>query len=369
MNTISKIPFYLKTSQIILGLIGLFFILYIGQEIIIPLIFSFIIAILLNPVVNYLISKKINQTAAILITILLAISCLAALLYFISYQMAMFTEMVPQLKEKINTLANNSINWISQTFNVSDMKIKEWIAQMKKEAATAGKALIGPTIISLGGMIAVILLLPVYIFLILFYKKLFLEFISHLFKGENGRTVTEILVESKLLIQNYLVGLIIETGIVATLNTVGLLIIGIEYALLLGVVSALLNIIPYVGGIIAMALIIIVALATESPIYALWVLIIFSFIQFLDNNIIVPKIVGSKVRINEFIAVVAVLIGGALWGIPGMFLSLPITAILKVIFDRVEPLKPLGLLFGKGETLNKNKILKLSGRKLKKSNS
>jgi len=369
MNTTFKIPAYLKISQIIIGLTAFFFILYIGQSIIIPIIFSFIIAILLNPIVNYLCRRKVNRIAAILITILVAIFCLTALLYFISSQVIMFSEMLPQLNEKINSLMNQGIHWISQTFDLSTDKINGWLAQMKKEALTAGKSLIGPTIISMGGMIAVLLLLPVYIFLILLYKQLFLEFISQLFPTEKHKTVAEILIESKLLIQSYLMGLLAETGIVAALNTLGLIILGVDYAVLLGVISALLNIIPYVGGIVAMALTIIVVLATKPPIYALWVFLLYSLVQFVDNNIIVPKIVASKVRINEFVAIVAVLIGGALWGIPGMFLSLPLIAILKVIFDRIEPLKPFGFLFGDSISSNGKKILKFPKRKEKRSNS
>ncbi|MEO8230849.1 MAG: AI-2E family transporter, partial [Ignavibacteriota bacterium] len=93
------------------------------------------------------------------------------------------------------------------------------------------------------------------------------------------------------------------------LNVAGLFILGIEYALLLGVISALLNIIPYIGGIVAMVLIVIIVLATKSPIYVLWVLILFGFVQFLDNNFIMPKVVGSKVKLNEFVAIVAVIVG------------------------------------------------------------
>jgi predicted PurR-regulated permease PerM len=118
-----------------------------------------------------------------------------------------------------------------------------------------------------------------------------------------------------------------------------------------------------------MALTIIIVLATKSPIYALWVFLLYSLVQFLDNNIIVPKIVASKVRINEFIAIIAVLIGGALWGIPGMFLSLPLIAILKVIFDRIEPLKPLGFLFGDASSADGKKVLKLTKKKVKRTRS
>jgi len=369
MNTTFKVPLYSKLSQILLGIVILFFILYIGKEIIIPLIFSFFIAILLDPVVSYLCRRKVNRFVAIFISILLAILSLSAIIYFITSQIIMFGEMLPQLEEKIGTLISQSIQWASQFFNLSTENINVWIAQMKNEALTAGKSLIGPTIISVGGLIAVFLLLPFYIFLILWYKKLFLEFISKLFPADKHNSVAEILVESKLLIHNYLIGLLAETGMVAVLNTLGLIILGVDYAVLLGVIGALLNIIPYVGGIVAMALTMIIVLATKSPIYALWVLLFFSIVQFIDNNIIVPKIVASKIKINEFISIVAVLVGSALWGIPGMFLSLPLVAILKVIFDRIEPLKPFGFLIGNTMSSNGIGLLKFSKKKVKASNS
>jgi predicted PurR-regulated permease PerM len=124
-------------------------------------------------------------------------------------------------------------------------------------------------------------------------------------------------------------------------------VLGIEYALLLGIVGALLNVIPYIGGLVAVALPMIVALATKStPIYALYVLIIYYIIQLIDNNFIVPKIVASKVKINALFSIIVVLAGNALWGIPGMFLSIPLLAIVKLLFDHIEPLKPWGLLLG-----------------------
>ena len=369
MNTEIKLPLYAKVSLILVGIVILFFILYIGKEIIIPLVFSFLIAILLDPVVNYLCKININRAVAILISILLLIIILSDLGYFIISQMIMFGEMLPELEEKINTLFTDTIQWASQAFNVSPTKINAWIDQIKSTTLDSAKSLIGPTILSVGGLIAVFLLVPVYLFLILWYKQLFLEFISKLFPTEELKTVFEVLRETKLLIQNYLLGLITTTGIVAVLNVLGLMLLGIKYAVLIGVIGALLNIIPYIGGIIATVITIVVVLATESPIYVLWVLILYGTVQFLDNNILMPKIVASKIKINEFISIVAVLVGGALWGIPGMFLSLPLLAIVKVIFDRVEALEPFGFVFGTPKPNEEKKNSKNSKRKVKESNS
>jgi predicted PurR-regulated permease PerM len=125
------------------------------------------------------------------------------------------------------------------------------------------------------------------------------------------------------------------------------LILGIDYALLIGILGGLLNIIPYVGGLVAVALPIMVALVTKSShLYVLYVMAAYYFIQLVDNNYIVPKIVASKVKINALFAIIVIIGGNALWGLPGMFLSLPLLAIVKVICDHIEALKPWGFLLG-----------------------
>jgi predicted PurR-regulated permease PerM len=137
--------------------------------------------------------------------------------------------------------------------------------------------------------------------------------------------------------------------------------LGIEYAILLGIIGALLNLIPYIGGLVAVALPMIVALATKtSAWYAIYVLVIYYIIQLIDNNYIVPYIVASKVKINALFSIIVVFVGNALWGIPGMFLSIPLLAIIKLIFDHVESLKPWGFVLGDTmpQILNIEPILK-----------
>jgi predicted PurR-regulated permease PerM len=174
-----------------------------------------------------------------------------------------------------------------------------------------------------------------------------MEFVRRL-SGLNYEThVKEIVSQIKTVIQRYLVGLIIEAGMMAVMNTAALLILGIEYALVLGILAAVLNVIPYIGGIIAVALPMIVALVTKpSPWYVFYIMIAYYVIQLIDNNYIVPYIVAAKVKINALFSVIIVLVGNALWGVPGMFLSMPLLAIVKLICDHIDPLKPWGFLLG-----------------------
>lgn len=342
----NKWPAYAKLSMILVGILAFFYILIIGQEIIVPIVFAFIIAIVLNPLVNFLCNRKINRVVAIIIALMLTIGLVSLLVYFLISQMSMFSESFPVFKEKFMLMIDEFLKWVSHTFNISERKINAWITKTRTEGMELSANFIGQTIGTIGGVLVIVFLLPVYIFMILFYKSLLLEFISRLFKGNQHKVAEEVLFESKGLIQSYLVGLLVEALIVAVLNSVSLLIIGIQYAILLGIIGALLNFIPYIGGIVAIALPMLVAIATETPIDAVWVFIAYLFVQFVDNNFIVPAIVASKVKVNAFISIIVVLIGGAMWGISGMFLSIPLVAIIKVIFDRIEPLKPFGYLLG-----------------------
>ncbi len=352
------IPFYLKLSQITIGIVAFFFVMYIGRTIILPLVFAILIAILLNPFVGFLQSKGFNHVLSIFITVLLAFILLSGLLFFIFSEASMFTDALPQLKIKFNVMIETIINWISQTFNVSIEKINEWINKQKGEGLSNSPSIIGKTLITISGVFISIFLIPVYVFMFLFYKNLLLQFIACLFPKEKHGIVKEVLIETKNLIQSYLLGLSVEAGLVAILNSTGLLIIGIDYAILIGVIGALLNVIPYIGGIIAISIPMIIAVATKSPAAALWVFLVYIVVQFIDNHYIVPYIVASKVKINALISIIVVLTGGALWGYAGMFLSIPLTAIIKVIFDRIEPLKPWGILLGdEMATANKSILL------------
>ena len=341
-----KLPLYLKLSQVTLGLIGFFYILYIGQEIIVPLIFSLILAILLNPVVNFFTKIKINRIIAIGLAIVLLILVIGGILFFIGSQISMFTDSLPELKLKFNELLGKGISWFSHNFNVRPYKINAWIAEQKAAGMHNAGGMIGSTITSVSAVLVVLLIMPVYIFLFLFYKPLLLQFIAKLFESEQHKIVADVLHNTRGLIQNYLVGLMIEMAIVAAMNSAALMLIGIKYGILLGVIGAILNLIPYIGGIIAIALPMIMGLINDDPRSSIFVLIAYMLIQLIDNNFLVPKIVASKVKVNALVSIVVVLIGGALWGVAGMFLSIPLAAIIKVIFDRVIYLEPYGFLIG-----------------------
>jgi predicted PurR-regulated permease PerM len=206
-------------------------------------------------------------------------------------------------------------------------------------------------ITSSGSIIGDFVLTPLYMFLFLLYRDFLRSFIfKTVVKSNNKLKMKSILKDLYKIQHNYLVGLIIVMIIVGFLNSLGLLLLGLEFPIFFGFLCALLLLIPYIGIIIGSLLPALVALATkDSHWYAIGVIGIFSFIQFLEGNIITPKITGSKVSLNELVSIISIIIFSMLWGIPGMILALPITASLKVIFDHSEKLRPIGFLLGSAQ--------------------
>lgn len=338
-----KYPFFFRSTVTLFGIILFVFVLFELRSILIPLAFAIMIAILLNPLVNYLVNKNINRIVAISIALLLAILFVAGVCYFISSQIVKFTENMDMLEKKFSMLFHNLQLWLQNNYSLSLSKQKQYLSELSESL----KPLIGQTLGTVLGTLSVVFLLPVYIFLMLYYKTLILNFLYEVFSQRNSDGVSTVLSQTKNAIQSYMVGLLLEAIIVAVLNTAALLILGVPYAILLGIIGALLNVLPYIGGIIAIILPILIATVTKDGFSTqIYIIISYSVIQFIDNHIIVPRIVSSQVKINALVTLVIVLLGGSIWGISGMFLSVPFIAVLKIIFDRVDGLKPWGKLLG-----------------------
>jgi len=340
-----KLPWSVKVPIIFLGLFAFFVVLYIARGIVIPIVFATIIAIVLHPVVNLFVRIRIHRVLAIIITLLLTFLAIAALGTLLFSQASRFAESLPKLVDKFTEILNHTIIYVSGHFNLSHNEITEWITQAKNEFI--GSLEIGQTIVNAGGVVAFLFLIPVFVFMILFYQPLLIEFFHRVFGKSHRAKVSELINLIKSLIQHYLIGLLLQVAIISALYTIGLLILGIKYAIIIGIMGAFLNLIPYLGSIIAASMPILIAIVTKSsPWFALLVLALYVFIQFIDNNFITPKIVGSKVKLNALASIVAVIGFAALWGIQGMVIAIPLTAIAKLIFDHVKPLKPWGFLLG-----------------------
>lgn len=360
MPVIKKYPFYLRATVILFGLILCSYALANLRGILIPFSFALFLAILLNPLVDRFMAWKIHRVAAISLALLIAILVIVGIWYFLATQMMQFTDQLPRLRQKFAELLARLQQTLTQKFNVPMEKQNQYLG----EAQASIKPLVAQLLGTVAGTLTTATLLPVYTFLMLYYKTLLVNFIYEIFSEENAQEVATVLRQIKGAIQSYMMGLLVEALIVASLNTAALLLLGVPYAVLLGVLGALLNVLPFIGGIIAVLLPLLVATITKDGFSTqIGIVISYAVIQFADNHFLIPYVVSSKVKINALISIVAVLLGGAVWGISGMFLSIPFIGILKIIFDRVGELKPWGRLLGDeiptrhpGQLLRRRKI-------------
>ncbi len=340
---VKEYPFYLKSTVVLFGLILVCFALFNLQDILAPIAFALVFAILLNPLVGKLQRRGVHRVVAISLALVLAIIVVGGILVFISTQVISFGDNLPQLKIKFNQNLAQIQGWVASTLNITIIKQQKIL----NDAINGSQALLGKTLGGALGVLGLILLIPIYVFLLLYYKTLIINFFHEIFAEENTAKVSEVLTETKAAIQSYMVGLLLEALVVAVMNSIALLLLGVDYAILLGVIGALLNMLPYIGGIIAIALPVIIASVTKDGFTTqLGILGAYTIIQFVDNNFLVPFLVSSRVKINAFFSILVVLLGGALWGVSGMFLSIPFVAILKIIFDRLPEMKPWGKLLG-----------------------
>lgn len=342
-----KSPFYLKFGVTLIALALLAAGIVLGRDIIIPILFSILLSMLLLPVVRFLHIKGCHRIISILLPVVFTFVTFAAVLFLLSTQIMHFLEDAPALRERLVNLGDSLQNWVKEHMNIAVSKQNEYIEDTVAGIKEKSPQVVGRTLGSLTGSLAYAVLVPIYTFLILYYRATIKRFIIGVFKDGSEGDVRDVLVQSSNIAQKYVLGLLIETTIVFALNTAGFLIIGIQYAIFLALLAALLNLIPYVGMLTANVFCMVITLvSTDDPRNVLWVGIVLAVVQFVDNNFMMPWIVGNKVRINALVTIIGVLIGGALCGVPGMFLAIPTLAVLKVIFDAVPQMQPWGILLG-----------------------
>ncbi len=340
-------PFYIKLALVLVSLIALFYIAIWGKTILAPLLFALLFSVLLLPGANFI--EKIfhfPRSMASLLSVLLLVCSLVALFYLVGSQISNLSDDWPQFKQQVLTSVNNLQQWISTKFHVRIKQQNNYVNNATSKLLETGSSMIGNALVSLSSLVLFLVFIMIDTFFLLYYRRLIVRFLVAVFKEENSVIVYDIIAQIQTRIRQYILGLLLEMVIVAAATCLALWIIGVKYAILLGLLTGLFNIIPYIGIFTAMLLSTLVTLATAGAGQILLVVGTIFGIHLIDSNVLLPVVVGSKVRVNALITVLAVIIGEAVWGIPGTFLALPVIAIAKIICDRIDSLKPWGMLFG-----------------------
>lgn len=349
---INKLSLNLATSLLAICLIV--FILWTTQTIVIPIIFSVILAVMVFPIANLLEKIGLNRTFSTIISLLFAILVFLGLSYLIVMQVIDISKDAATITDKLEVFFNDSLKWVTKTFQISENELaNKALAELENALSTISKYAM-TFFSSFGNVLTAGILVPIFAFFFLYYRDFFKSFFIKIFKSTPHEKVEDTLSKMYVALQNYMVGQLTVMAIVAVLNTIGLYFIGLEYAWFFGVLASLLMILPYVGIAIGSIFPAIFALATmDSPYYALGIVGWFQAVQFLEGNFITPNIVGGKVSLNPMASMLAIILGGMLFGFAGFILALPITALLKVVFDSIPQTEAFGYLLGDPETENK----------------
>jgi predicted PurR-regulated permease PerM len=363
----NELPLTVRRSIEMMGLFFLGWLLVLGQETLAPLFMAFFISLVMLPVYRFLVSRRVPNALAITLCLVVLTVVTGMVVWFFSSQVSSLLDDLPTIRQNVTKHLNTLSTWITNRTNYSAQEQLKFINEQSNKLLSYTGQVLNGAIGSVTSVVIFLSLTPLYIFLLLLYKDMLLRFVLMWFRPQTHVRVREALAQIQSIVKDYIMGLIIQITYMTLLVGFGLMLFGIQHALLIGLMFAVLNLIPYVGAFIGNLLGALITLASSpelGPI--LTVLIVISVAQFLDNNILMPRIVGSKVSINSLATILGVIVGGLIAGIVGMFLALPVMAVLKVIFDRTDNLKQWGVLLGDELTVESRQA-KATARRRRKS--
>lgn len=334
-------PIALRYLIRLLLLFAIIVALLVARQLLVPLLLSILFAYLLFPSAHKMEQWNVPRIATNLILIIGTFALLTGIIYGITLLVITFSEDLPEIKEQIDTNITR-LRWaLGRTFGVTAEQLDSIIESIRGSGEYISEFFTGTanTILTIG-------LLPVYTFLLLFYRDKFRTFISMLIPAQQEEVAQNIIDQAAKIVPKYLKGLFVVCFILVGLNSLGFYLIGVKYALLLGFIAALFNLIPYLGTVLGYLVAFLFVLTTQSPGLALGVLGQFFVVQFIENNILTPNITGSYVQINPLVTILSLIAGGMIWGLPGMFMVIPYLAMLKIVCENIESLKPVGFLLG-----------------------
>ena len=310
----------------------------LASDIVIPLAFAGFLSLVMLPLIKKLQRKGIGPAISITLVLLGTVILIGLFIWLVVDQVVGLLNDLPNLQAKFERFMNQVSGTLRRDFGVSVTDQNKMLAEFMKGVSVY----LGDVLLSTTTAISTMVQIPIYIFLFLIYRDKFRDFFLSLIPGDEEFGWKN---DIERVVHGYISGLTLVTVIIAALNCIGLLALGIDHAIFFGILSGVLTIIPYVGIIIGALFPVIMALITKDSIwYAIGVIIVFLVVQFLEGNFITPRITGSKVSINALAAIVALVIGGKILGIAGMILAVPAIGVLKILLSHSSRLKPFVIL-------------------------
>ena len=344
----SDFSFSVRTVLIPIAIISSLLLLYWGRLLFIPLFLAFLTAIFLYPLTRFFEKKHFSKITSAATSVLLFFLVIGILLYFFSAQLLQFLKALPDLKLKLDALAERVQAWMWENYRINSSPEINYIHSPLSIVSVAGNTI--PIILK---WLIVFALFLFFTFYILYHRRLLENFILSFFRESHRKKIGEIAFELRSVINGYVKGLMIEMLIFIISSLILLLMLGIKYALLMAFFAGVLNVIPYLGIYAAAAINALVTFTASNLTEGLEVAAVFILIHIIDANIILPRIVGGSVKMNPFVTLIAVVVGHLVWGVPGMFLFIPLTAIIRVLSEKINEFRSWAILIGQ-ETSRKD---------------
>lgn len=341
-----RLPFYARLALTLFAIALILLFMWIGKSLLVPLFFSFLVAILLHPVVKFFEKRRFPRSLAAVVTLLIFMVLIGGLFYFFSHQVVRLSRDLPGLQAKVLDKWQDIQDWISDRYHITNGQQAAYMNKSATGILNTAMNSAATTFVGIAETMVLTIFFFIFTFFILQYRRLLMRFVIELFDESHNEKVRDIINRIRSLINSYVLGLLLEMCVVGTLIFVSLMIIGVKYALMISIMAAVLNIIPYLGIYFCMGIALLITAATNTTGHVIAVGVVFLITHFADANVILPHVVGGKVKMNPFITILVVLIGHLIWGIPGMFLFIPLTAMLRLISEEVPGMKPWAILIG-----------------------
>jgi predicted PurR-regulated permease PerM len=321
--------------------------LYFAQAFVVPLLYGVFIAVFLYPICTRLEARGLNRSMAILLSLLFITIVMLLLIGIVYYQYQLFGEELPQILNKLKPHLSSLQTWFKTTAGIQPDNSESLVQNLVKYT---GLDIAGLFKTGINGSIAFLfnlVLIPIYTALFLNYRGLLLRFLVSAAGDEHKDRLREIALKTVHSYSSYIKGMAIVYLVVGILNSIGLMILGVKYAILFGMFTAIMTIIPYLGIILSSLLPISMSLLTSDSLYhPIGVVLVFSIVQYLEGNFIYPYVVGKRINVNMLVSLISVIAGGFFWGVSGMVLVLPLVGMLKVMAGEIKDWEALNLLLG-----------------------
>jgi len=343
-------PYILRLASILLTLVLVVMMLYYLKVVMVPLFFSIIFAIMLYPVCFRLEKWGVARGLSSFFTVFLGTLVLGFLAYTFFVQLSNFAEQIPQVTARMSTLIDELRDFLANKFSMNKLAVSDKIQEQLAVLQNNGGTMLTNSLSTVSTLLINAFLIPLYVFFLLYYRNFFIEFFYKVFPTSEKEIIDDTILKISEVVKGYLFGQFLDIMIIGIANSLALYFIGVGYPIILGFCISIFCVIPYIGMILGSIVALLTALiTTTSGWQPATTFIVLWIIHIIDSNLIAPMVIGKRVSINPLMGIFMLFLFGALWGLPGLFLGFPLTAILKVIFDTVPALKPYGFLLGEPE--------------------